>query len=193
LHDWRWWASFVQQEKGKVKLPAILKDDPETIKKTYFRIAWGWNNERIASALNLTLQAVEDTRQVIAQKLHSVGRTLGPRKIETISLTSLLVGRESEETSAPAEPLAPEINLELRAEAISYFATLPPFDRSILRLSGEGRKAKEMAIVLGVPESQIYFKLAKIRKGMPEWFKTSKDRREKGRAGPSKSPKGDEE
>lgn len=193
LHDWRWWASFVQQEKGKVKLPNVLKDEPQTVQKIYFRIVWGWNNELIANALNLPLQAVEDMRQAIAEKLQAVGRTLGPRNVKTISLTSLLAGREAEDESAPVEPRAPEISPELRAEANSYFASLSPLDRSILRLKGEGRNAKEMAIALDVPEFQIYSKLAKIRKGMPEWFKNSKDRREKGRAVPSNSTEGDEE
>ena len=82
LHDYRWWASFVQKETGKIKLPKALSDEPELVQVLYFRIAWGWDNERIATGLQMPLQVVEETRGHIEEKLRNAGRTISPRKIE---------------------------------------------------------------------------------------------------------------
>ena len=172
LHDYRWWASFVQKETGKIKLPKALSDEPELVQVLYFRIAWGWDNERIATGLQMPLQVVEETRGHIEEKLRNAGRTISPRKIETISLSALSPGTGDAEQPLVAEPRSSEISPEVRAEAVRYWSKLSVQDRTLLRLMVESKKSvKEVAGVLGINTGQAYGAIYRIRKEMPEWFK----------------------
>jgi DNA-binding CsgD family transcriptional regulator len=171
LHDYRWWASLVQEETGKIKLPKVLEDDTKVVQKVYYRMCWGWDSERIATDLHLPVKTVEETRGIIEEKLRSAGRTLPFRRIETVSLSALFPGDDDGE-SRVAEPSSADISPEVRSEAIKYWSKLPVQDRTLLRLIVESKKsAEEVARVLGLSAPQVYRAIYRIRREMPEWFK----------------------
>jgi DNA-binding CsgD family transcriptional regulator len=170
LNDYRWWASFVQNETGKIKLPKALRDESELAQKVYYRICWGWDSERIASELGLSLENAVATRDRVEEKLRSAGRTISPRKIKTVSLSAPFRDGDEEEPRV-AEPAASNISPEVRSEAVMYWSKLPVEDRTLLRLVAEGKSAKEVAGVLGITAVQVYSATYRIRREMPEWFK----------------------
>jgi DNA-binding CsgD family transcriptional regulator len=170
LNDYRWWASFVQNETGKIKLPKALGDESELVQKVYYRTCWGWDSERIAAGMELSPEKVVETRDRIEEKLRSAGRTIPLRKIMTVSLSAPFSEGDEEEPRV-AEPAASNISPELRSEAVMYWSKLPVEDRTLLRLIAEGKSAKEVAGVLGITAVQVYSATYRIRRGMPEWFK----------------------
>jgi DNA-binding CsgD family transcriptional regulator len=171
LHDYRWWASFVQTETGKIKMPKALEDESELGQHIYQRVCWGWDNELIADRMHVPLEDVEMTRARIEEKLRSAGRTLSSRKMKLVSLSAVFPDGEEEETRV-AEPVSPNISPEVRSEAVKYWSALPVRDRTLLRLVVEsGESKEEIAKVLGLTAQQVYGAIYRIRKEMPEWFK----------------------
>jgi DNA-binding CsgD family transcriptional regulator len=170
LNDYRWWASFVQNETGKIKLPRALADESELVQKVYYRICWGWDSERIAAGMGLSPERVVETRDRIEEKLRSAGRTVPVRKIMTVSLSAPFSEGDEEEPRV-AEPAASNISPEVRSEAVIYWSKLPVQNRTLLRLVAEGKSAKEVAGVLGITAGQVYSATCRIRREMPEWFK----------------------
>jgi DNA-binding CsgD family transcriptional regulator len=140
------------------------------VHQVYYRIAWGWNNERIASAMQLSAQVVEETRGRIEDKLRAAGRTVPLKKMKTVSLSALSADGDAEGLPQVAEPSASIISPELRAEALGFWSKLTVSDRALLRLLGEGNSAKEVADALGMTASQVYSTIYRIRREMPEWF-----------------------
>lgn len=170
LNDYRWWASFVQNETGKIKLPKALRDESDLVHRVYYRICWGWDNERISAEMGLSLENVVESRDRIEEKLRSAGRTIAPRKILTISLSAPFPEGNEEEPRV-AEPAASNISPEVRSEGVLYWSKLSVEDRTLLRLVAEGKSAKEVAGVLGITAVQVYSATYRIRREMPEWFK----------------------
>jgi DNA-binding CsgD family transcriptional regulator len=171
LHDYRWWASFVQKETGKIKLPKALENEPAPVQQIYYRIRWGWDAERIAGDLRLSPEEVAAVRERIEQTLRNAGRSLTPGRMKTISLSAALEDGEEEEPRV-AEPRSSEISLEMRSEATRYWSKLSVRDRTLLRLVVESdRSTAEIARILGLTAQQVYGAVYRIRRQMPEWFK----------------------
>lgn len=170
LNDYRWWASFVQNETGKIKVPKALRDESELVRKVYTRACWGWDSERIAAGTGLSLEQVVEARELIQDKLRGAGRTMPLRKMVTVSLSAPLPAGDGEEPQV-AEPAASNISAEVRSEAVMYWSKLPVQDRTLLRLVAEGRSAKEVAGALGITADLVYSATYRIRRDMPEWFK----------------------
>jgi DNA-directed RNA polymerase specialized sigma24 family protein len=170
LHDYRWWASFVQKETGKIKLPKALEDEPKPFQQIYFRLCWGWESDRIASGLHLSIEEVEATREKIEAKLREAGRSMPAGKLKPVSLSAVF--SDEEETPRADEPQSPTVDLEIRSEAVRYWATLSVADRTLLRLVVEsGRSTAEIAQALGLSAQQVYSAIHRVRREMPDWFK----------------------
>jgi hypothetical protein len=61
LRDFRWWASFVQKETGKIKLPKALENESKPVQQIYFRLCWGWENTQSpAIELEIRSEAVQN-------------------------------------------------------------------------------------------------------------------------------------
>jgi hypothetical protein len=181
LHDYRWWASLVQEHTGKIKQPKALQGESKTAQKIYCRLCWGWDNERIACEIGLPIEMVEKTRFGIEEKLRSAGVTISPRKLKMISLSEVHPASEDEEPLV-TEPTSPDASPEVRSEAMKYWSKLPVRDRNLLKLLVGGletdlgiRKVtqSEAAKALGLPIDEVRSTLYRIRLEMPEWFRAS--------------------
>lgn len=171
LRDHRWWASLVQKETGKIKLPKALENESQRVHQVYYRMCWGWDSERIAVGMRLSQETVEETRARIEEILRSAGRVVSPRKIRTVSLSAVFP-EEEEEPQRVAEPKSSEISPEVRSEAVKYWSKLSVPDRTLLRLVVESEKSTtEIAKILGLTAQQVYGTIYRIRREMPEWFK----------------------
>ncbi len=161
----------MQKETGKIRLPKALSNEGEMVHQVYYRIAWGWNNERIASAMQLSLQVVEETRGRIEDKLRAAGRTLPLKKDEDgFPLSALSADGRRRGAAANRRTFCFDYQPRARAEALGFWSKLTVSDRALLRLLGEGNSAKEVADALGMTASQVYSTIYRIRREMPEWF-----------------------
>jgi DNA-directed RNA polymerase specialized sigma24 family protein len=91
-------------------------------------------------------------------------------------------GDEEDQPGIP-EPPADDLNPELRSEAVRFWNKLSIEDRSLLRLVVQsGKSTAEIAAAVRMTQAQVYSSIYRIRKEMPDWFKTP--------AGESKKPSG---
>ena len=145
-------------------------------------MCWGWDSERIAGDLQLPLNRVKTATAAVEQKLRAAGRSVALRKIQTVSLSAMFPGDEEEQPGIP-EPPADNLSPELRSEALGFWSKLSAEDRTLLRLVVQsGRSIAEIASAVHRTQAQVYTSIYRIRKEMPEWFKTP--------AGETKTPSG---
>jgi DNA-directed RNA polymerase specialized sigma24 family protein len=172
LHDYRWWKDFVEKETKKVKLPKALEHEPKLVQKLYIRIAWGWDDQKIASHLNLSQEEIAAARLVLEERLRQAGLPV-PLKNELVSLSGpdRDEGREYE-----IDPPAPTIDPELRVAGVQFLESLAPHDRVMFRLHCEGYSAEEIAGAVNVPSAQVYTVIRRARKQIPEWFQDGSEK-----------------
>jgi DNA-binding CsgD family transcriptional regulator len=172
LHDDRWWASFVQAQTGKIRIPVALQDEPTAVQSVYRWLTWGWDNERIANELQASLQTVGAMRELIDSKLRSSGRTVVSRRPQMVPLPETSRGSEEDEPAPRIpEPSSSSISPDVRAEGAIYWSKLSKQDHDLLRLAGEGYSVAKIASVLGVRPGQLWTRLYRLRKEIPKWFK----------------------
>lgn len=166
LHDYRWWKDFVEKETKKVKLPKALENAPTLVQKLYTRIAWGWDDQKIASHLNLSPEDIGVARLVLEERLRKAQLPL-PLKYEFFSIT----GSDAEEGREHAiDPPAPTIDPDLRVEGVRFLESLPPQDRVIFKAHCEGYSAKDIAQAVDVSFDHIYKVIQQARRQLPAWF-----------------------
>lgn len=177
LHDSRWWSSMVQREAGKIKLPVALQNAPELTRKVFYRRRWGWDCEKIAQDLQLSVMSVERISEQIDATLQIAGVKLHERKLTFVSLSGATSDEEEQEREF--EPEAPDIGIEMRTEATQFWLKLPKRDRELLTLVVESEKsAKEIGQAMGLTASQVYSSIYRLRRQMPDWFKDPVSKKE---------------
>jgi DNA-directed RNA polymerase specialized sigma24 family protein len=172
LHDNRWWKDFVEKETKKVKLPKALEREPELIQKLYIRIVWGWDYEEIATRLKVSREDIAAACSVLKERLRQAGLPF-PSKIEVVSISG---PGPDEDHEHEIDPPAPTIDLELKAEAIRFWDSLPPQDRVIVRLHVEGRSAESISEAVNVSSGHVYDVIRRVRKQMPAWFRDGSEK-----------------